>query len=63
MSFTHTNKKNATYYLNGKIAANGKSTLYFFTKDKRDTAIDLPEGYEVGENDRTGLPYLKKKTV
>ena len=38
-------------------------TIYFFSKrkPKSGTPCDLPSGYKVGVNKRTGLPYLKKK--
>jgi len=38
-------------------------TIYFFAKakPKSGTPCDLPNGYEVGVNKRTGLPYLKRK--
>ena len=38
-------------------------TIYFFSKrkPKSGTPCDLPKGYKVGVNERTGLPYLKKK--
>ena len=38
-------------------------TIYFFSKHKpkSGTPCDLPSGYTVGVNKRTGLPYLKKK--
>jgi hypothetical protein len=37
-------------------------TIYFFSKriPKSGKTCDLPSGYEVGVNKRTGLPYLKK---
>jgi hypothetical protein len=40
-----------------------KQTIYFFTKrtPKSGTPCDLPNGYIVNVNKRTGLPYLKKK--
>lgn len=40
---------------------NGR-TLYFFARKtpKSGSASALPSGYEVGVNDRTGLPYLRK---
>lgn len=39
-------------------------TLYYFAGEAKDGAIDaLPEGYEVSENTKTGLPLLKKKTT
>lgn len=39
----------------------GKRTMYFFSKKKpkRGTLCDMPEGYKVGVNPRTGLPYLE----
>jgi hypothetical protein len=38
-------------------------TIRFFSKrtPKSGTPCDLPEGYTVEVNKRTGLPYLKKK--
>lgn len=40
-----------------------KQRIYFFSKkDQEDAiAIPLPEGFRVGINKKTGLPYLKKK--
>jgi hypothetical protein len=38
----------------------GKVTLYFFSKDPAN-AISMPRGYEVVENQKTSLPFLKKK--
>jgi hypothetical protein len=41
----------------------GIRKMYFFSKGtpKRGTPCDLPEGYKVEVNKRTGLPYLKYK--
>ena len=38
-------------------------TIYFFTKrtPKSGTPCDKPDDMTVGVNERTGLPYLKKK--
>jgi hypothetical protein len=38
-------------------------TIYFFSKHepKSGTPCDLPSGYKVEVNKRTGLPYLKKQ--
>ncbi len=37
-------------------------TLYYFAGKPGEGAINaLPEGYEVSENNNTGLPLLKKK--
>ncbi len=40
-----------------------KRTIRFFSKEKPDDAdpIDKPKGFEVRENNRTGVPYLKRK--
>ncbi len=40
-----------------------KQRIYFFSKKKLDDATPspLPEGYKVGVNKKTGLPFLKKK--
>ncbi len=54
MGYSHENSKGIIYYLHQK------GTLFFFSK-KEEEGIDLPEGYEVVENERTGLPMLKKK--
>jgi hypothetical protein len=55
MVYEHKNSKGNTYYLHGK------GRLFYFGKEKKENAIDLPEGYGVVENPRTGLPMLKKK--
>lgn len=36
-------------------------TIYYFAKQmpKAGTPCDKPEGYEVGINEKTGMPYLK----
>lgn len=54
MAYSHTNSKGKTYWLHKKGA------LMFFSKNP-DDAIDLPEGLEVFENSRTGLPMVRKK--
>lgn len=55
MGYSQTNKKNGkTYYLHKK------GHLFFFSAEAKDS-IDLPSQYKVIENQRTGLPMLKKK--
>jgi hypothetical protein len=39
----------------------GKSTLYYFSKDPTGAINNLPRGFEVIENEKTGLPFLRKK--
>lgn len=40
---------------------NGKSTTYFFAREKRKNACDMPEGYTVMSSPKTGMPMLRKK--
>ena len=40
----------------------GNSTIYFFSKDPSGSINDIPKGYEVYEEPKTGLPFLKKKS-
>lgn len=58
-------KSGKTYYLHTKdvkLAGGRKQRIYFFAGDIRAGSIDaLPDGYEVMENKRTGLPMLRKK--
>lgn len=39
-----------------------RQVIYFFSQrsPKSGMAVDLPDGYDVAVNKRTGLPYLKK---
>lgn len=56
--FSHTNSKGVTYYLNTKEVQlrNGpKVPIYYFSKDQRDTACELPGGFRVNENPRNGF--------
>ncbi len=66
MSFSVISKKSGkTYFLHSRLQelkGGQKVTLYYFAGSAGKDAIDhLPEGYEVSENARTGLPLLKKK--
>ena len=54
LGYEHTNSRGQKYWLHHK------GRLFFFSK-KSEESIDLPEGYAVVENQRTGLPMLKKK--
>jgi hypothetical protein len=46
-----------------KLRGGKIQTIYFFSKrtPKSGTPCDMPSGYKVDVNKRTGLPYLKKK--
>ena len=65
MAFTHTNERGTLYHLNKKdvtLKSTGRvQTIYYFSKDSRSTACDLPAGKQVVENSKTGLPMLKNK--
>jgi len=64
MGYTQTNSKDITYYLNcKKITLRGGKvqTIYYFSKDQRDTACDLPDGKVVTENPRNGFLTLANR--
>lgn len=65
MAYQHKNKKGQTYYLHGKHVTlqNGrKQQIFFFAREEKGgEALDaVPDGYHIQENERTGLPFLKK---
>lgn len=66
MAYTHKNSKGQTYYLHSKevtLKGGRLQRIYYFAREEKDGAIDdLPEGFMVVENTRTGLPILKKET-
>lgn len=57
-------KSGKTYYLHSRdvtLRGGRQQTIYFFAQTEKDGVLDeLPAGYEVSENPRTGLPLLKK---
>jgi len=65
MAYSKTNSKGQTYYLHSKdvtLRGGRPQTIYFFAKTEKEGTLDeLPAGYEVMENKRTGLPMLRKK--
>ncbi|MBP7949846.1 MAG: hypothetical protein KA004_09345 [Verrucomicrobiales bacterium] len=65
MAFSVKSKKSGKeYFLHLKAqkrADGGVTNLYFFAGEKKEGVLDaLPAGYKVIENERTGLPMLKK---
>jgi hypothetical protein len=65
MAFSVVSKKSGkTYYLHArlqKLRGGQEVTLYYFAGQPGSGAIDaLPAGYKVSENEKTGLPLLKK---
>jgi hypothetical protein len=65
MAYTYTSKgKTYTLYTRDVNLKGGRTqTIYFFSArtPKSGRACDIPPGYKVVENPRTGLPFLKKK--
>jgi hypothetical protein len=66
MAFSVVSKKsNKTYHLHSRLQTlkgGQQVTLYFFAGDVREGAMDaVPDNMEVIENERTGLPMLRKK--
>ena len=57
-------KTGETYYLHSKdvtLRGGRLQTIYFFARAEKEGVMDdLPAGYEVMENSRTGLPMLRK---
>lgn len=67
MAFQYTNQKGQTYFLHNRRVTlrgnNKEQTIYFFAREAKDGVLDsIPDGYEVSETSRTGLPVLKKKS-
>jgi YHS domain-containing protein len=66
MAYSVKSKKSGKmYYLHTKevkLAGDRKQRIYYFAGEKKANSLDeLPAGYEVMENKRTGLPMLRKK--
>lgn len=65
MAYSYTNSKGQQYFLHSKEVklqrSNKIQTIYYFSKQTGQGAVEeLPSGYEVFENTRTGLPVLRK---
>jgi hypothetical protein len=65
VAFTHKNSKGDTYYLHAKDVTlrNGRQQrIFYFARSEKDgeSLEQVPDGYAVGENQRTGLPFLSK---
>lgn len=62
----HTNSKGKTFYLHARTQTlkGGRSvTLHYFGGQPKEGGAALPDGHDVVENPKTGLPMLKKKTA
>lgn len=60
----YTNSKGQTYYLHTRTVTlkNGRQQkIFFFARDQREGLLEeVPEGYQIVETKRTGMPVLKK---
>jgi hypothetical protein len=58
-------KSGKNYFLHSKevfLAGNRKQILYYFAATEgKNALLELPQGFEVFENARTGLPMLRRK--
>lgn len=66
MAYSVKSKKSGKmYYLHTKevqLTAGRKQRIYYFAGEAGENSLGaLPAGYEVMENERTGLPMLRKK--
>lgn len=66
MAYSVKSKKSGkTYYLHSKevkLRGDRKQRIFYFAGQAGAGSLDaLPDGYEVFENTRTGLPMLRKK--
>lgn len=66
MAYTVQSKKSGrTYFLHArvqKLKGGQEVTLYYFAGTVGEGVLDaLPAGYVVSENEKTGLPLLKKE--
>jgi hypothetical protein len=64
MGYKHTNSRGVTYYLNSKkvtLRGGKEQTIYYFSKDERPEAADLPANMVVNENERNGFLTVKRK--
>lgn len=65
MAYSVQSKKTGeTYHLHSKnvtLRGGRQQVIYFFGRQVKEGAMDeLPAGYEVMENSRTGLPMLRR---
>lgn len=66
MNYTHTNSKGVTYHLNTKtvtLRGGKEQPIYYFSKDDRPEACDLPEGKVVKENPINGFLVVSNVKV
>lgn len=65
MAYAHTNSKGQTYFLHSKavtLRGGRLQTIYYFAREQKPEGQleAVPEGMQVVENKKTGLPMLKR---
>lgn len=65
MAYSVKSKKSGkTYFLHSRdqsLRGGHVQTIYFFASEAKDGAMEgIPNGYQLAENVKTGLPLLKK---
>ena len=66
MGYTHTNSKGKTYHLHSKdvtLKGGRNQTIYYFAKDARSNACDLPAGKQVVESPKNWSSIRKRKII
>lgn len=57
--YIYENKNGDKFFLH--LKRRGERELYYFSKDPKGALKGLPKGFEVFENETSGLPMLRKK--
>ena len=62
--FSFTNNRGRVYYLHAKtveLRNHHRQRIYYFASEEQDGVLsEVPDGLEVVENPRTGLPFLRR---
>ena len=58
--YEYKTKSGQKFYLH--VKEKGKVKLYYFSKESAAALNGLPRGFEVIENEKSGLPFVKKRT-
>jgi len=57
--YEYKTKSKQKYFLH--VKEKGKVKLYYFSKDSVGALSGIPSGFEVIEDSKSGLPFMKKK--
>ena len=64
MTYSTINQRGRKYFLHAKVVElrnHRQQRIYYFAPEIQDGALEsVPEGFEVVENERTGLPVLRR---